>query len=452
MNDSSFDVGAFIDRRPVGGYQIIVMLLCAMIMFADGYDVLVMGFLVPSLAKAFHVAPAALTLVFLLQAAGLTIGTYVVGPIADRIGRRRVLVVAAVLFGLATLAAVLATSVLQLALLRFVGGFFFSAAIPNAIALTSEFSPSRLRGTMINLMFMGYVAGGAAGGAIVALLVHNYGWQSAFWFGGLAPIAMAIVMWARLPESIRYCVSRDNRDPRIPALLRKIDPSIQLDGTERFVLGEPVATGVAVAALFRDGRAGRTLLLWLGYLANLMVISMGGSFFLAYLRNFSGMSLERAAGISSFYSIAGIVAMLFIGWFIDRFGAPRLLAITYLIAAISVTTLGLMDLTSAWVYFAVFWMGACVVGGQGGLHALGASLYPTRVRATGVAWAFGLGGVGRFIGPAIGGLVLHRHWSALPAFIVPFAIPMLIASLAMLVMVLIAAPQAEEKASAAATH
>ncbi len=452
MKDSTFDVGEFINRRPVGGYQIVVMLLCAMIMFADGYDVLVMGFLVPTLAKAFRVAPAALTFVFLMQAVGLTLGTYIIGPVADRVGRRRVLIISAVLFGLTTLAAVLATSVFQLGMLRFVAGLFFSAAIPNAIALTSEFSPNRLRGTLINLMFVGYVAGAASGGAIATFLVRGYGWQSAFWVGGLVPIAMAGLLWALLPESIRYCVNRDGRDPRIPGLLCKIDKSLKLDGSERFVLGEPAATGVAVAALFRDGRAAHTLLLWLGYLANLLVISVMGSFFLTYIRNFSGMSLERAAGIASFYSIAGIVAMLFFGSFIDRFGAPRLLAVTYFGAAVALTSLGVMNLLSGWVYFAVFWVGVCVLGGQGGLHALSASLYPTKVRATGVAWAFGLGGVGRFVGPAIGGVVLHEHWSSLPAFVVPFAVPMLIASVAMLVMALLGIPKGDEKASAAGAH
>ena len=144
--------------------------------------------------------------------------------------------------------------------------------------------------------------------------------------------------------------------------------------------------------------------------------------------------------------------MLFYGQLIDRLGAPRLLAITYLLAAVALTAVGLMNLLSGWIYFAVFWVGACVLGGQGGLHALGASLYPTRVRATGVAWAFGLGGVGRFVGPALGGLALHRHWPALPSFIVPFAVPMLAAAAAMLVLALIGLPKGEEKSAAARTH
>jgi AAHS family 4-hydroxybenzoate transporter-like MFS transporter len=453
MEDSAVDVGAFIDRRPVGRFQITVLLLCAAIMFADGYNVFVMGFLVPILAKTFHVAPAALTFVFLMQAAGLTLGAYIAGPIADRVGRRRVLITSALLFGVATLACVLAKSVAQLGLLRFVGGLFFSAAIPNAIALTSEFSPNRVRGTLVNLMFVGYVAGIASGGAIVTLLVRTHGWESAFWFGGLVPLATAALSWALLPESIRYRVSRDPCDPRIPALLKKIDPNLALDGSERFVLSEPLATGVAVAALFHDGRAAQTLLLWLGYFTNLLVITILGAFFVTFLRIFSGMSLARAAGITSFYSIAGIVAMIFYGWFIDRFGAPRLLAVTYFIAAVALTVLGLMNLTSPWVYFVVFWVGACVVGGQGGLNALGAILYPTRVRATGLAWAFGLGAVGRFVGPALGGMVLHRHWSALQAFLVPAAIPILIASLGMLAMTCVGAQDLDkELASAAARH
>ena len=251
MTDTTFDVGKFINNRGIGPLQFMVMLLCAAIMTVDGYDVFVMGFLLQPIAQSFGVPPAAITSVFVVQSLGLALGSWIVSPLADRFGRRRLLLASAVLLGLLTLAATQAGSVRELVGLRFAAGLFYGSLIPNAIALTVEYAPERLRATMVNWMFIGYTAGAASGGAVAALLVAHYGWPSAFWVGGLAPLGIAAVLYWALPESIRFCVQRDARDPRIPALLRRIDPSLALTGVERFVLDEPSTSGTPVTALFR---------------------------------------------------------------------------------------------------------------------------------------------------------------------------------------------------------
>jgi MFS transporter, AAHS family, 4-hydroxybenzoate transporter len=429
MQDTTFDVGKFIDNRGLGMSQFMVMLLCAAIMTVDGYDVFVMGFLLQPIAQSFGVPPAAITSVFVVQSIGLALGSWIVSPLADRYGRRRLLLASAVLLGLFTLAATQADSVRELVALRFVAGFFYGSLIPNAIAITVEYAPERLRATMVNWMFIGYTGGAASGGAVAALLVAHYGWPSAFWVGGLLPLGVAAILYLALPESIRFCVRRDAHDPRIPALLRRIDPSLALTGTERFVLDEPPATGMALAALFRDGRAVITPLIWLAYFMNILVITVLGAFLPTFLRNFGGLSLEHAAGITSFYSISGIAAMLIYGRLIDLYGAPRVLTLTGIVAMLAVTALGLIDLQSNWIYVVVFFVGAGVIAGQGGLHALSSMIYPTRVRATGVGWAVGAGRIGGIVGPMLGGAALGGHWAAFPSFLAA-GVPMLFVALA----------------------
>jgi AAHS family 4-hydroxybenzoate transporter-like MFS transporter len=427
---SDFNVGDFIAAQRMGPVQIRVLLLCAMIMLADGYDVFVMGFVLPAVSHDFGVPPAQVAPVFVAQAVGLGLGNYVLSPIADWIGRRGMLLASAGLFGVITLATTQAGSVNEILGLRFLAGVFFASLVPNAITLTTEIAPHRLRATMVTWMFIGYTGGAAAGGAVAAFLVSRFGWQAAFWVGGLVPLAMLPILAAFLPESLRFRVLRDPRDPRIAAQLQRMDPALRLTGAERFVLDEPASVGFPVAALFRDGRALSTAMLWLGYFMNLMVITILGAFLPTFLRLFGGLSLQRAAGLTSFYSISGIIMMLVYGRLLDRFGASRVLAWTDVAAFASVTALGLIDLTTSWIYLAIFCVGASVVGAQGGLNALGSILYPTSMRATGVGWAFGAGRVGSMVGPMVGGAVLGSHFGAFPAFLAA-AVPMLFAAFGM---------------------
>ncbi len=430
MQQKTFDVGQFIDDQRIGATQLVVLALCALVMICDGYDVFVMGFVLQPIAADFKVSPALITPVFVIQNLGLALGTVLIGPFADRFGRRWIMIGSAALFGLLTLAITRATSVNELIALRFVAGLFFGSLIPNAIAITSEFAPARFRATLVTWMFVGYVAGAGSGGAVAVYFVKNYGWQSAFWVGGLAPIAVAFLLFLLLPESIRYRVHKDGLDRSIPGVLRRMDASLQLKGDERFVLNEPKVTGSPISALFQDGRMLTTVLLWLGFFMNLMVISILGAFLPTFLYNFGELSREHAAAIASFYSLSGIAALVFYGRLIDAFGPARVLMLTYLVAAIAVAALGIIDLKSFWIYVVVFCIGASVIAAQVGLNALGAMVYPTRMRATGVGWAFGAGRVGGMIGPIFGGVALAGKWGALPTF-TGIALPMLIACLAM---------------------
>lgn len=429
MSESVFNVSEFINRQRIGRLQVMVMLLCALIMVADGYDAFVVGFILRPLAQAFHVSPAAIVPVFALQSVGIAIGASFAGMLADRFGRRRTLLTSAVLLGLLTLATTQATSIGEIIALRFVAGIFFGAILPNSVAITVEFAPERLRATMVNWMFIGYVGGVAAGGGVTALFVTSYGWQSAFWIGGLVPLAISVLLYFFLPESIRFCALRDGHDPRIADVLRRMAPGLSLTGQERFVLDEVNTGGLPLVALFRDGRAPQTALIWVAYFMNILVISLLGAFLPIFLHNFGGLSLERAAGVTSFYSICGLTAMLIYGRLIDLFGGPIVITITSVLACVSVAALGTIDLASGWIYLAMVFVGAGVVAAQAGLHALCSMIYPTRMRATGLGWAMGIGRVGGMAGPLIGGMALAGHWNALPSFLTG-ALPMLLVGVA----------------------
>src|SRR5579862_9637876 len=209
------DVREFIDEQPFSRYQFLIASLCAMVVFIDGFDAQVMGPVGPPLMAQLHIARSAFGSVVSSGTLGMMVGALIFGPIADRVGRRPVLVACALTFGLGSLLTATATSVTQLMGFRIFTGFGMGGAMPNAIALTSEYMPKRSRNAAVMVMFCGFSFGSAFAGWTVAALIRNYGWQAIFRVGGSIPIVVALLLIGLLPESIRFLVLKGGQKPRI---------------------------------------------------------------------------------------------------------------------------------------------------------------------------------------------------------------------------------------------
>src|SRR5580698_8506360 len=201
---SLVDVAEFIDAQPVGGFQIRLLLTCAAVLFLDGFDTQAIGFVAPSLAKEWSLSKGALGPVFSAGLFGLMIGALLFGPLADRIGRRKIIIFSTLAFGLGSFATAFVWDVDALLAIRFLTGLGLGGAMPNAIAMTSEFNPRRRRATMVMIMFCGFSVGAALGGLIAAALIPAFGWRSVFVVGGVAPLLLVPVLAWQLPESVRF--------------------------------------------------------------------------------------------------------------------------------------------------------------------------------------------------------------------------------------------------------
>ena len=394
MTDSAqkiFDVNRFLDGRRVGRAHVVTVVLLILTMIVDGYDIFLVGIVLPFLAKDLGIAPAALTSVAVVQQFGLLLGNFVVGPVADRYGRRVTLLACLTVFGALTLLTPFASTVPEFVVLRFVTGIFLSGVIPNAIALVSEIMPARVRATFVSITFAGYTMGTTVIGAPVVKWLVPHGWEYAFVVGGVLPLTLVLVLYFGLPESLRFLAGRSPRDPRIPRQLRRIDPTLVLDGSETFEAHGAGGGGKApILTLFRDGRMATTLLLWVGFHMAFVVSNLMGTWRNQVL-SAGGLSLDQIASIMFFPGIAGVLGTLTSGYVMDRLGPTRVLPVYLAGAAVAMAAIAFLDLPSVWTMLAFVISGYFSNGGLSGLNALASLTYPPQVRATGVSWAHAAG-------------------------------------------------------------
>src|SRR6202165_1562668 len=402
---SVVDVAEFIDQQPVGGFQLKLLLTCAAVLFLDGFDTQAIGYVAPALAKEWGLTKGALGPVFSAGLFGLMIGALLFGPLADRVGRKKIIILSTLAFGIGALVTALIQDLNTLLAIRFLTGLGLGGAMPNAIAMTSEFNPRRRRATMVMIMFCGFSVGAALGGLLAAALIPQFGWRSVFVVGGIAPLLLVPILALRLPESVRFLALTGRANDRVAQLLGFISPKAAFAPATRFVVHEPGLAGIPVLHLFKSGRTPVTLLLWVVFFMSLLDLYFLSNW-LPTVLNDLGASVSSAAAIGSMLQVGGVVGTFALGSVIDRFSF-RALALVYSIAIFAVAAIGQLGHSIIFVTMAIFAAGFCIVGGQIAANALAANFYPTSIRATGVGWALAVGRVGSIVGPLVAGATLE---------------------------------------------
>ena len=410
MTAGPVHVQAFIDTQPVSWEQKRLLFLCFLVIAIDGFDTAIVGFIAPSIRAEWQLPVTQLGPLFAAGLFGLMLGAFAVGPLADRYGRKTLLMSSMIVFGAASLASSYSGGLTSLIGLRFATGLGLGGAMPMTITLASEFCPSTRRSSLVTLMFCGFTLGSAVGGLIAAAVLPHFGWRVLLVGGGLAPLALAPVLGVLLPESVRFLVTTHNADERIAAILARIAPTADLRGV-RFV-DQVTPKASPVVQLFGGGLLRATLLLWLAFFMSLLVVYLMTNWMPTLLQQASGASIGDAAFIGAMYQVGGTIGAIVVGWLMDRFEPHVVLFVSYLAGAACIVLISLSTHTREAMTLAVFAAGACISGGQVGGNALSAALYPTAYRATGVAWANGIGRSGSIVGSLLGGVLLGSGWPA----------------------------------------
>ncbi|AKC71255.1 MFS transporter [Pandoraea oxalativorans] len=425
---TSVDVRDFINAAPVSRFQILISTMCFLIVALDGFDIAIIGFIAPHIRGEWQLSMVSLGPLFSAGLLGLMVGAFCSGPMADRIGRRRVLILSVAWFGAASVGAALAPNVAWLIALRFLTGLGLGGAMPNAITLTSEFSPERRRGTLLTLMFCGFSLGSALGGVVTAYLVAGVGWRGLLAIGGLLPLALVPVLWFTLPESVRFLAIRGGTQAQIAATLRRVAPSHVVTGQTYSAADDRLPSSPVVQLFHRDYRRG-TLLLWLAFFMSLLLLYLLINW-LPILAERSGLTLKQASMFAGLLQGGGVLGAIVLGVLIDRFHPYKVVAVAYLLGAASLASLALTD-SAVWLAAGIFITGFCVSGSQVCANVIASAYYPTSNRATGVAWALGIGRIGAVAGSFGGALLLAAGWSNAGLFTI-LAIPAMLAALGIL--------------------
>ena len=405
----TLNVANLIDDRPMGGFQIWTVILGGLVLVLDGFDGQTINYLTPSIAETTKIPVHSFGPILSASLIGLMVAALTTGPIADRWGRKWPVILSTLSFALFSLLTARANTRGEFWSLRFLTGLGLGGAMPNVVALASEYIPKKLLAVVIPILFVGMPLGGTISGFTSAAMIPVWGWRSVFVVGGIVPLIITVVLMMVLPESIQF-LAVQNKDPvRMARILARIEPEFADPGVVFAPSSAEQLKGVPVKYLFAEGRTAGTILLWIPYFMNLLLIYFLSGWLPALLRD-EGMSVSAGVTATAFISFGGVFGCLVEGHWLKRWGAHAVLIAEYLIAGLLILSLALLSVSFPVMLAMTFSTGLTIIGAQGGLNALAARFYPVSVRSTGVGWALGIGRIGSIAGPLIGGLFLSVGW------------------------------------------
>jgi MFS transporter, AAHS family, 4-hydroxybenzoate transporter len=404
------NIQTFINEHPFSGFQWLIFAMCFVTVSLDGFDTAAIGFIAPSLVTEWNISKPALAPVLSAALFGLAFGALLAGPLSDRLGRRVLLIISVLIFGIGCFSSAFSVSLVQLIALRFTTGLGLGAAMPNAATMMSEYCPDRWRATLINLMFCGFPLGAAFCGFLAAWMIPQFGWRSVLLLGGSVPLLLSVLLMIKLPESVRYLVAKGHPVEKIRPTLSRIATSAANAGSFYMTERAHVTAGKGgiVVVLSRSYIVG-SIMLWLAYFMGL-VIFYASINWMPILFKEAGLSPQHATLITALFPLGGVGAVL-CGVLMDRFNPNRVVAACYALTAISVYGIGQAFGNVGWLVFIVFAAGVLMSTAQSSMPALAAAFYPTQGRGTGVAWMLGIGRFGGIAGSLLVAELTRRHFT-----------------------------------------
>ncbi len=405
--DAAVDLGALIENSPISPVQLTTFFLCGLIALLDGADTQSFAVAASPIAGTFGMTVTEFGPAFAIGHLGACLGAMTCGPLSDTVGRKFVLVGAALTFAVFTIGTALAGSYHALLLIRFCAGLGLGGALPCFLALASEYAPASRRGTLASLLWAAYPLGGMIGGFAGSFLTAHYGWPMMFYVGGSLPILVALAMLVAMPESPAFLSTRDSGSPRLRSVAERIAGRHFPAGT-RFITAERRGRQAAAAGAVRRRAAARHA----GAVARLLrrlraahargVLGAGGG------AGDRRAPVAASAGILGFFNLGAVIGMGSAGRLVDRFGigggaGARRWAWPPWRSGCWARSAPRVQASSSMMLIGLF-LGC----GASGLIAVASTFYETRMRGTGIGWGMAIGRFGQVLGPLLTGMLLVR--------------------------------------------
>ncbi|UGS41710.1 MFS transporter [Pseudocitrobacter corydidari] len=398
------DVRELINTQPLSRYQKLVIFLGFAVIALDGFDIAIMGFIAPVLKQEWGVSNHELGFVISTALIGLALGAMFSGPLADWLGRKKIIINSVFFFGFWTVATAFSQNIEQMIFFRFMTGLGLGAAMPNISTLVSEYAPERKRSFIITVIFCGFTFGAAIGGFTASWLIPMYGWHSLMALGGILPLLFVPILLWKLPESVRFLVIKQAPAGQICAILKRLYPGKIADNVSFVLPTQPVSGNAMRIVLSPQYRFG-TLMLWLVYFMGLFLVYILGSWLPTLVKEI-GLTVSQAAIMTAIYQAGGTVGSLFAGWLMDRINPHRALGAIFAVGGLVTMAIGFAAASFTLLCLLALISGACLNGANTGMNALSARFYPTQARATGSSWMHGVGRIGAILSAFAGAEML----------------------------------------------
>ena len=428
---NTVNVNEVIDKAKFTPFHFNVVFWCLLIILFDGYDLAINGVALPLLMQEWSLSAVQAGMLASTALAGMMFGAMMFGTLADKIGRKKVIMICVVLFSGFTFAGGFASNPTEFGILRFLAGLGIGGVMPNLVALTSEYAPARLRATLVTTMFSGYAVGGVMAALLGAWFTPNFGWQIMFFIAGV-PLLLLPLIWKFLPESLTFLVKAQKHD-NARQIMQRLDDQLSLNDQTQLALSEiKIAEPAFVSSLFKQGRTASTLLFWLAFFMCLLTLYALGSW-LPKLMMAAGYSLGNSLMFLLAMNIGAVIGTVGGGILADKFHLKPVIITLCLSGAVALSLLGFKSPQPV-IYFLVAVAGASAIGGQILLYSHVAQYYPLTVRSTGIGWASAVGRSGAIVGPILIGMLLGMELPhqlnfmavGLPVVIVAIAVSLIV--------------------------
>lgn len=422
---AAIPVTRVVNSAKVTSFHKRVFALCTLLMIVDGYDMISYGSVVQTLMIEWDMSPQQGGYLGAAALVGMLIGGMFVAPLADRYGRKRLLIACLIGSVVASLGCALSFNFETLFLARMLVGVALGAMVPNFVAMTGEYAPQRIRSFAVCFVCSVYSIGGIIAGLLGMYLIPNFGWESIFWVS-VSFIVLVPIVWRFLPESPMFLSKRPARRDEFEHVVSRISP--ETDATTVVPVEVKEEQGPPFVEIFRNGNGLNTVLIWIVFLMT-MLLSYGLNTWLPSLMSSAGYSLGSGLFNLVVLNIGGFLGAVLGGYLADRLKIKTVILAYFIVATLSLASLALTQNTVV-VNLLLVLAGATTVGTLSVIHALAADYYPSAIRSTGIGWAAGIGRIGAMAGPVLGGALLGLALPFSQNFFA-VAIPGIIGALAM---------------------
>ena len=414
----------FIDSSSMTRLQYSIIGICFLMNIFDGMDVLIISYCAPAISNSWNIGPEALGAVFSAGLAGMALGALFLAPYSDSFGRKKIILLSALLMGVSMFLTGYSESVNQLITLRFLSGIGIGSMLASTAALTSEYTPNKSKDFWVSFVISGYPVGAVISGYISVLVIPSSGWQMMFIIAGIASLLTIPLIYYFLSESIEFYIRKQPK--KALENVNKIFIKMNLNVLKELPIKKIFPEGIAVKQLLSKKYKVSTFQLW-----SALFFAFGCLYFLISwipkLATNAGLSIELAIYAGTVFNIGAFFGIILQGYYSSKIGLKRTISIFFLIAALLMAVFKIF-IGSDWLLIVFGFLGFFIQGGFVGLYAVAARLYPTEYRTTGIGWAIGAGRLGGVLGPLAGGVMIGMGLSMSINFMI-FAIPALLSAI-----------------------